>query len=89
MIWLRCFAVLGLVVGPGVLWLLFFNFLVIVTHANLGFCENVSELMKPNPDCPAPLWYWFGNLTVPLILIFGGIRKIRLILREHKNDRTE
>ena len=85
MIWLR-WAGGVIVVAAGIgAWLLVFNYAVIVTHANLGFCRNAVELLKPEPDCPAPWWYWAGNIVVPLILVGGAIRKIRQISKEADN----
>ena len=77
MIWLRWVGVFILAAVGAAAWLLFFNYVVIVTHANLGFCRNATELLAPDPNCPAPWWYWAGNIVVPLILLGGAIRKIR------------
>ena len=83
--WLRWLAVLFQVAIAGVAWLLFFNAIVVVTHANLGFCPNAAELMNPEPYCPAPWWFWVGNIAVPLILLGGAIRKIRQTSRDDQN----
>ena len=68
-----------------VAWLLIFNFAVIVTRANLGFCHTAFELLKPNPDCPAPWWFWVGNISVPFILLIGAVKKLRQISKEERN----
>ena len=85
MIWLRSAGVVIYAASGVVAWLLLFNFAVIVTHANLGFCDNAVELLKPDPNCPEPWWYWVGNTIVPVILVLGAIKKIRQISREDKN----
>ena len=79
---LRLVGIIAIVAIGAACWLFLFNFLVIVTHANLGFCKNAAEVVSPNRHCPAPLWYWLGNVSVPLLLAVAGIRKARAILND-------
>ena len=84
MIWLRAAGFL-IVAAVGIAaWLLIFNSAVIVTHAQIGFCRNAAELAMPEPDCPAPWWYWAGNIIVPLVILIGAIRKIIQAARDGK-----
>ena len=81
--WLRIVSVVALVTLGSVCWLIAFS-LPMLMFSQLGFCESAVELSKPEPDCPAPLWYWVGCLVVPVILTFAGLRKRRAIMKEYK-----
>jgi len=81
--WLRIVSVVALVTLGSVCWLIAFN-LPMLMFSQHGFCESAVELSKPEPDCPAPLWYWVGCLVVPVILTFAGLRKGRAIMKEYK-----
>jgi MFS-type transporter involved in bile tolerance (Atg22 family) len=73
---------IGLLVAIGcACWLLVFN-LPLLMFSHLGFCESAAELSKADPDCPEPLWYWTGILSVPVMLVVSGIRKGYKILKE-------
>ena len=82
MIWARIIGVLMLAASGAAVGLLAFNFAVIVTHANLGFCRNAAELLKPDRYCPEPLWFWLGNALIVLVMFVGAVRKILRILKK-------
>ena len=81
--WLRILLVVALVALGSVCWLIAFN-LPMLLFSQMGFCENAAELSKPDPDCPAPLWYWVGCFAVPAILTFAGLRRGRAIMKEYQ-----
>jgi hypothetical protein len=80
-IYLRLAGIVLLVAIGCACWLVVFN-LPLLMFSQLGFCESAAELSKPNPDCPEPLWYWMGNVSVPLFLAVAGIWKGRRIVKE-------
>jgi hypothetical protein len=80
-IYLRLAGIALLVAIGCACWLVVFN-LPLLMFSQMGFCESAAELSKPDPDCPAPLWYWFGILCVPVLLVVAGIKKGRKILKE-------
>ena len=81
---IRLALLLLLAVLGSICWLIIFN-LPMLMFSQLGFCENAAELSKPNPDCPAPWWYWAGNIVVPLILLLATAKRIREISQEDEN----
>lgn len=80
MIYAKIAGIIILVAIGSICWMAAFHVPLILGFSQVGFCPSVEELMKPDRHCPPPLWYWLGNISVPLLLTLAGIRKIRMIL---------